>query len=41
MPIALAASTNGFSRSASVLARMTRAKLGISGIAIATMRIAQ
>ena len=35
MPIDLAASTNGSSRSASVLARMTRATVGISGIAIA------
>ena len=35
MPIDLAASTNGCSRSASVLARITRATVGISGIAIA------
>ena len=35
MPIACAASTNGSSRSASVLARMTRATYGISGMAIA------
>ena len=35
MPIDLAASTNGSSRSASVLARITRATVGIRGIAIA------
>src|SRR6267142_1252297 len=35
MPIDFAASTNGCSRSASVLARITRATVGISGIAIA------
>src|SRR5215213_6831305 len=35
MPIDLAASTNGSSRSASVLARITRATVGISGIAMA------
>src|SRR3984893_8717748 len=35
MPIDFAASTNGNSRSASVLARMTRATVGIRGIAIA------
>ena len=37
MPIDLAASTNGSSRSASVLARITRETVGISGIAIAMM----
>ena len=35
MPIDLAASTKGSSRSASVLARITRETIGISGMAIA------
>ena len=35
MPIDFAASTKGSSRSASVLARITRATVGISGIAMA------
>ena len=39
MPIDLAASTNGSSRSASVLARITRATVGISGIAIAMIML--
>ena len=39
MPIDLAASTNGSSRSASVLARMTRATVGISGTAIARITL--
>jgi len=37
MPIDLAASINGSSRSASVLARITRATIGTSGIAMAMM----
>ena len=39
MPIDLAASTKGSSRSASVLARMTRATVGISGMAMAMMML--
>ena len=35
MPIDLAASINGSSRSARVLARITRATMGMSGMAIA------
>ena len=37
MPMARAASTNGISRSDSVLERMTRATLGTSGMAMAMM----
>ena len=37
MPVALAASTNGISRNDSTLERMTRATLGISGMAMAMM----
>ena len=37
MPTARAASTNGISRSDSVLERMTRATLGTSGMAMAMM----
>ena len=39
IPIDFAASTNGNSRSASVLARMTRATVGISGMAIARITL--
>ena len=41
MPMALAASTNGSSRSDSTLERMTRATFGISGMAMAMMVLVQ